>query len=403
MKTRTKIVAVSIVIAIIIVGSAAYLMAGQGEVTQAPDFTLVDIDGNEFNMSDYSGKIIVLDFMYITCSSCKIAEKSMKQAYPGLEDKIHIISIDVWETDTDEALRENRNESGINFENWTIARDAVQANGAYVKQMYNVYELVTIYIIDRDGWATYNKVGGISTEEFQKEIEKAMLGAPAIAVQQLSMVVLAVLAGIASFFSPCAFPMLPGYMAYFLGLQTSHKEKSTKKVYRRAVLGGIAGGIGIISVYMIIGVIIISFGTAVSGYIPLMGPIVGIILILLGLLMLTNLEYSKIVKPFQVLYAKLFRRKKDKGETAKKEGEEKGDEEKDESKGFYSKLFRYGVGYGAAASACVAPLFIVLVMSASTASMTGTFLDGLIVLLLYAFVVIGLMVAISIARTVFGQ
>ncbi|MCK5548713.1 MAG: hypothetical protein KAI64_06835, partial [Thermoplasmata archaeon] len=305
--------------------------------------------------------------------------------------------------DTDEALREHRNESGINFENWTIARDAVQANGAYVKQMYNVYELVTIYIIDRDGWATYNKVGGISTEEFQKEIEKAMLGAPAIAVQQLSMVVLAVLAGIASFFSPCAFPMLPGYMAYFLGLQTSHKEKSTKKVYRRAVLGGIAGGIGIISVYMIIGVIIISFGTAVSGYIPLMGPIVGIILILLGLLMLTNLEYSKIVKPFQVLYAKLFRRKKDKGETAKKEGEEKGDEEKDESKGFYSKLFRYGVGYGAAASACVAPLFIVLVMSASTASMTGTFLDGLIVLLLYAFVVIGLMVAITIALTVFGQ
>jgi cytochrome c biogenesis protein CcdA len=197
--------------------------------------------------------------------------------------------------------------------------------------------------------------------------------------------------------------MLPGYMAYFLGLQTSIEEKSQKKVYRRAILGGISGGIGIILIYIIIGIVIIMFGSMVTSYIPLLGPIVGIILIILGMLMLTNLQYTKLIAPFQALAAKLKRKKtaSSNDEEASDSGEE--EKEEDKAKGYYFKLFRYGVGYGAAASACVAPLFIVLVTTASAASITGTFLDGLIVLLLYAFVVIGLMVAITLALTIFGQ
>ncbi|UCG70565.1 MAG: redoxin domain-containing protein [Thermoplasmata archaeon] len=398
MKTRSKIIiALTIIIIIIIASVAVTLLSGPSDVEKAPDFTLVDIDGNEIKLSNITDKIVILDFMFIDCGSCKIAEKSLKEIYPKFEDEIHIISIDGVDNDTE--LQDHRDEAGINFDNWTFARDAVQSEGSYVAQIYNVYEYVTIYIIDKDGYATYHKIGGVSSAEFEEAINKAILGTSPILVQQMSIVVLAIFAGIASFFSPCAFPMLPGYMAYFLGLQVGQKEeKGAKGLYRRAVFGGIAGGIGIISVYIIIGIIIITLGSVATPYIPLLGPIVGVILIILGILMFTNIQYHKIVRPFQILASKFSRKKKEGTE----EESEKAKEDK-KTKGFYFKLFRYGVGYGAAASACVAPLFIVLVITASAASITGTFLDGIIVLMLYALVVIGLMVGITLALTFFGQ
>ncbi len=402
MKTKSKILAVVIIIIVIAASLAAYLLLTQGEAERVSDFTLVDVDGGQFNLSDFRGKIVVLDFMYVDCTACLVAEKNLKALYPNFEGEIQIISVDVWpDIDTVDRLREHRDDNQVNLDNWTFALDSPQGSSGYVYQIFNVQGFSNIYIIDKDGFATYHAVGEPSREELEKEINKAMVGAQPILVQQMSMVIVAILAGVASFFSPCAFPMLPGYMAYFLGLQTSMKEQSKRSLYKRAVFGGISGGIGIIFIYLVIGIIVLAFGSAVASYIPLLGPIVGVILIILGILMMTNVQYTALVRPFQVLASKLKRKKKEDNQTAEAAGDaEKGS---DEAKGYYIKLFRYGVGYGAAASACVAPLFIVLVTTASAASITGTFLDGLIVLLLFAFVVIGLMVAITIALTIFGQ
>jgi cytochrome c-type biogenesis protein len=402
MKTRSKVIIAIILVVVIILASAAYLLSTQGEAEPVADFTLVDIDGEQFNLSDHRGKIVVLDFMYVDCTACLVAEKNLKALYPNFEGELHIISVDVWpDIDTVERLRDHRDDNQVNLDNWTFALDSPQGSSGYVYQIYNVQGFSNIYIIDKDGYATYHAVGEPSREELEKEINKAIIGAQPILVQQMSMVIVAILAGVASFFSPCAFPMLPGYMAYFLGLQTGLKEQSKRNLYKRAVFGGIAGGIGIISIYIIIGIIILSFGSAVASYIPLLGPIVGIILIILGLLMFTNIQYTALIRPFQILASKLKRKKKEDEQAS--EGTEESEKSDDAAKGYYIKLFRYGVGYGAAASACVAPLFIVLVTTASAASITGTFLDGLIVLLLFAFVVIGLMTAITIALTIFGQ
>jgi len=367
-------------------------------IKKAPDFTLIDIDGNEIKLSNLTGKVVIIDFMYIECPSCKIAENNLKEVYPQFKDEIFIISIDVLATDTDQAIRNHRDSEGINFDNWTFTRDNVQSGGSYVYQLYGVHELVTIYVIDKEGYATYHLSGAPSSEDFKREIERALEGAQRIEIPQVSMVILAITAGVASFFSPCAFPMLPGYMAYFIGLQTSQKEElSAKKSYIRSFLGGMSSGIGIISIYVIIGIIFLSLGELANPYIPLLSPTIGIILIVLGALLFTNIEYSKLIRPFQKLASK-FKRKKDlKDDKTKEVKVEK------ESKGFYLKLFRYGVGYGAAASACVVPIFFVLITTASSASITGTFLDGFLILLIYAFVVIGLMVAVTMILAIFGQ
>ena len=50
--------------------------------TEAPDFTLVDPDGNQFTLSDFEGeKVIVLEFMSMSCGTCKNFEENTLKDY----------------------------------------------------------------------------------------------------------------------------------------------------------------------------------------------------------------------------------------------------------------------------------------------------------------------------------
>ena len=50
--------------------------------SEAPDFTLTDTDGNEFNLSDYEGeKVLVVEFMNMNCGTCKNFESNTMKSY----------------------------------------------------------------------------------------------------------------------------------------------------------------------------------------------------------------------------------------------------------------------------------------------------------------------------------
>src|SRR2546427_12407686 len=94
--------------------------------------------------------------------------------------------------------------------------------------------------------------------ELEATIALALQGkAPAIDFQQLSIFALAALAGVASFFSPCSFPMLPGYMAFFLTLDSKAETRMSK---RRAVLSGTPSSLGVILGYAILAGILVCIG-----------------------------------------------------------------------------------------------------------------------------------------------
>jgi cytochrome c biogenesis protein CcdA len=112
-------------------------------------------------------------------------------------------------------------------------------------------------------------------------------------------------------------------------------------------------------------------------------PIIGVILILLGALMFTNIQYWKVVKPFQRV-AQVF--KKQQPET----GEQASEGPKKEK--FYGKLFGYGMGYGAASAACVAPVFIAVILTAMVVSV----FFGIVTLLLFSLTSALLMIVITV-------
>jgi thiol-disulfide isomerase/thioredoxin len=88
---------------------------------KAPDFTLIDLDGNIFTLSDKTGQIVLLDFMATWCGPCQAAMPDLVKLYEEFGDKVVMISISVDPSfDTDEVLSGWRDQWGAS---WIHARD----------------------------------------------------------------------------------------------------------------------------------------------------------------------------------------------------------------------------------------------------------------------------------------
>lgn len=121
------------------------------------------------------------------------------------------------------------------------------------------------------------------------------------------IVFVSVVAGIASFFNPCAFPILPAYLAqYYVATPTPHQtadadgtgqakpeEEQKKSRLGSILLYGLIAAIGVIIFNILLGAVIGLFGTGFAKSLGLSGPtpnvyirwfrgIVGAFLILLG-------------------------------------------------------------------------------------------------------------------------
>jgi len=279
---------------------------------------------------------------------------------------IVMISVDVDRTESNSDLRSFRNGHGAQ---WTFARDTDD-----LQLKYNVESIPKLVIIDAQGDVVYTHVGSESAGKISKEIERAREGNAAgvsLGTASLGLLGFAVVVGVGSFFSPCSFPLLPGYMSYYLGMERSRSM-------RRALLGGAAAAGGLLTVYLIIGILVGAGGSAITPYIGLLEPIVGGIILLLGMVMLfdVTIPLSRFTGPIRTLFSR-----------------EKGPSHDAPSRGSYSKLFWYGAGYAGAAAGCTAPLILAITL---TALASGGFFSAFMVFMISAGVMAILMVFVTL-------
>jgi cytochrome c-type biogenesis protein len=146
----------------------------------------------------------------------------------------------------------------------------------------------------------------------------------------LSNYVFAFTAGMLTLFSPCGLPVLPGYIAYYMGLEAPA---------RNAVPFGFTCSLGLLTVFSLIG-LLASFIGSLFSFISLLEVLAGLILILMGLFILFDVTVP--VKWFPNLPKR---------------------------HGFFS-VFIFGVVYGMAALGCSAPIFISILFFALTSGGT---------------------------------
>jgi cytochrome c-type biogenesis protein len=191
---------------------------------------------------------------------------------------------------------------------------------------------------------------------------------------------LAVVAGIASFFSPCSFPLLPTYFSFY---QTAQKDLAApSSSASRALRLGLAAALGVITFDLVLGVGIAFLGSSVANNLSISGPEpsqfvryfrggVGVVLLTLGIGQIIGWN----LKP-SFVDAFAYRTRP----------------ERDGKRSPVLNLYLYGLGYNAAGMGCTGPILAGLIVFALS---SGGFSLALTAFLVFSLTMGALMLVIS--------
>jgi thiol-disulfide isomerase/thioredoxin len=131
------------------------------------DFTLTYMNGQTFKLSDFQGKVVILDFMATWCKPCRLQINELIEVWQKYGDQIVIISVAIDPMETDEELN-------TFFEEFKDATWIHAKNASELTQYHEVAAIPTMVIIDQKGNIVFRHVGVTSASELIKEIEKVI-------------------------------------------------------------------------------------------------------------------------------------------------------------------------------------------------------------------------------------
>ncbi len=387
----TVSVALMLVLGIVIYSSI-------GGTSEAPDFTVKDTDGVTFSLSDYEDdgedKVVILDFMFSTCGPCEeLADETIKPYSKEMPDDVVIISISVFGKDSNDDLKEHAEKYG-----W---RHALGDDEGKIEKQYQVSSTPKVLIIDQKGRITFEESGMFSKDDLSTAVEEARSGSGSLEkVKDTHIFLFAITTGFIVFFSPCAFPLLPGYMTYYLANKKRSEGATAEAKAREALPAGLAAGAGLMSILLIIGALLILVISLIGGVLPVLEFIIGALLVILGIAMIRDISLEPLIMPFRKVwmgFVDLFP-KSSKGRLSRpveramqRFVDPEFTFEKSKEEGL-TGLFLYGVGYGTAASGCVAPIVAGLLATSLALNLLG----GIIVFILFSASAAVLMVTVTL-------
>ncbi|MCH8741765.1 hypothetical protein IH779_02595 [Patescibacteria group bacterium] len=188
----------------------------------------------------------------------------------------------------------------------------------------------------------------------------------------------AVVAGVASFFNPCAFPLLPVYLAQYY----TTKEGENKKPKEQLLLSGLAAALGLITFNLLLGVGIGILGAGFGKSLGLAGENPSI-----------SVRWLRGIAGIFILYLG-FSHATGKGNPFGKLGHlwhPKSSPQEKQAK--FRKLYAYGFGYSLLGIGCGGPIMAILFVFALS---RGGFADAFLAFIIYSLVMAVLMIVVSL-------
>ena len=118
----------------------------------APDFALLDLDGNRHRLSDYRGEVVIINFWATWCPPCRAEMPSMQRAWTQLEGEgVRMLGIDVGENE--QTVFQFTGSYPVEF---PLLLDEASA----VIEQWPVRGLPTTFVVDTRGRIVYQAIGG---------------------------------------------------------------------------------------------------------------------------------------------------------------------------------------------------------------------------------------------------
>ncbi|MCK5772687.1 MAG: redoxin domain-containing protein, partial [Thermoplasmata archaeon] len=265
-----------------------------------PDFTVKDTEGMTHTPETYSGKVLVIDIMSTDCSVCNKEMPDLVEVYRTIKDRygedVQFLSVSVGKDDTNSMLNAFQDEYGAD---WPIGQ-----NVKFISTFDAPY-IPKMVIVAPNGDIAYTHTGAIKQSDVLEAVDDAHSGdytKQTISSSGASLFAIGALAavfGAITFFSPCSFPLLPGYISYYISGDIDGKKRNPMKA-------GIFAALGLVVFFSIVGIMVALFGALVSKYLVLLMPIVGGILFFLGLSII--LGYDSYIEKFMDLVKSPFQK-----------------------------------------------------------------------------------------------
>ena len=137
----------------------------QGSGVAAPDFTVLDAQGNEVKLSDFQGKPVVLNFWASWCGPCKSEMPDFDEVYGEYGEEVQFMMVNLTDgsRETVETATEFVEEQGYSF---PVYFDT-QSQGAIA---YGVMAIPTTYFIDAQGNAVARAMSALDKETLEQGI-----------------------------------------------------------------------------------------------------------------------------------------------------------------------------------------------------------------------------------------
>tara|TARA_B100000029_G_scaffold442556_1_gene461045 strand:+ start:715 stop:1221 length:507 start_codon:yes stop_codon:yes gene_type:complete len=126
----------------------------------APDFNLTSFDGQRLQLSDFRGRVVILNFWASWCPPCRIEAPVLQRAADRLEERgVTVLGIDVW--DDPSSATQFLNEVGVTYLN---AEDTTRE----IPVEYGVTGLPETFIINTRGVLVARWIGPITDEQLDQ-------------------------------------------------------------------------------------------------------------------------------------------------------------------------------------------------------------------------------------------